>query len=74
MFARSIWRRRLEMRWYRNLTFFSTIATSLSHPCGNKLMKEDVLYDGIKKLYTFLVEESSSIVNVLREEKKDIFA
>jgi len=46
----------------------------LSHPCGNKLMKEDVLYDGIEDLYTFLVEGSSSIVNVPKRGKKRIFS
>ena len=45
----------------------------LSYSCGNKLMKEDVFYDGIEDLYTFLVEGSLSIVNVFEERKKRIF-
>ena len=43
----------------------------LSHPCGSKLMKEGVLYDGIDDLYILLVGVSLSIVNVRRGEKKD---
>ena len=45
----------------------------VSHPCGNKIMEEVFLYDGIEDLYIFLVDGSSSIVRVRRGEKMGDF-